>query len=100
MWDLPGGEQGFDAASTEFSPNDRLSLGRALCGDFRPVICPAPEWVYSKWFSPVSEVRRRRDFSPLRKDERVCFVFGFDGGHGIAAQRKADRRIWHIGKSD
>ena len=31
MWDLPDGEQGFDAASTEFSPDDRLSLGQALC---------------------------------------------------------------------
>jgi len=42
MWDWPDGEQGFDAASTEFSPNDRLSLGRALCADFCPVISPAP----------------------------------------------------------
>jgi hypothetical protein len=41
MWDLPDDEQGFDAASTEFSPDDRLSLGRLCVPTSGLSICPA-----------------------------------------------------------
>src|SRR5215469_3856344 len=58
-------------------------------------------WIFfSRDVLPILEVRRYRDASPLRKDARIRFVLGFDGRDRVAAERKANRRIRLIRKSD